>query len=303
MMRLLICVCVAALAFALGCSRPAGLPEIEALLAEHRVVQMAPGDACRIGVPKIIQVNRYWHDAPQILDEDGDGNVAYSFVSQVGMSVESVGDWETVTELICKSLESSEVTAEQLFRHRDDRVRYATYYALGQRSPISEHFPNSSPQIVAELARIASEEDVYEADEAIDILWQSRIYSEGAFTGAINHPCAQIRLAALLYLHLHRAKLTDDEKKNALPHLVDCLADRDGVVRVSAYGKINNLLRDWLQAAESGGQLPDGMAAMIETIPHGPVGGSWYADVSRPIIRSLHEDQVEWNEWLASHGL
>ncbi len=302
MMRdLLLCVGVATLTFVLGCGRPAGLAEIEALLAEHRVVQMAPGDAIRTGVPKIIQVNRSWSDSPQIRDKNGDGNPSYSFVSQVHMSVESVGDWQTVTETIRHSLESSEVSAEQLFRHRDDRVRFAAYYMLGQNSPISEHLPNSSSQIAAELARIASGQDLYEVAQAIDLLQNFDVYHGDAFAGAIHHPCSQIRLAALFYLAC--AELTDDKKKDAMPHLVTCLGDRDTVVREAAYGEVRQVLRDWQQVAESGGELPDGVAAMIETAPQGLRGPSWYSAVSGPITTSLAENQVKWNEWLVSHGL
>jgi hypothetical protein len=289
------------LTFALGCSRPTGLPEIEKVLADQRVVQMAPGDPCALGVPKVILVNRYWHDSPQILDKNGDGNLAYSFVSQVGMSVESVGDWQTVIELIHDRLESSDVTAEELFRHRDDRVRFATYFTLGQYSPISDHFPNSSDRIVAELAQIASSKNVYEAAEAIDLLSRSRIHSQNAFQGAVSHPCAQIRLAAIL--DVANGKLTDDEMKEVLPHLVTCLGDRDTVVRESAYSTISLFVTRWQRLVDSGGALPDDVAAMIKTVPSRSENANWYREVSMPFTESLQERQVEWDQWLASHGL
>lgn len=294
-MRSFVCMFSAVLAFAVGCGRPAGLPEIENLLAEHRVIQMVPGDPVQIGVSKTIQVNQYWHDFPQTRDENGDGNLAYCFSPQVGMSVESIGNWKTITESIHDSLEFSAVSAEELLRHRDDRVRFATYYALGQYGPISDHFPNSSPEIVKELARIASGGDVYEAAAAIELLGEDDVYCEAAFSGAVRHPCAQIRLAALGYLDF--AGLTDEQKKNVLPHLVACLGDRDSIVRQCAYGRLNRLLQD----SRTDGELPDDLAALIATIPHGLVGGAWYEDISRPIARILCEDQREWNKWLASH--
>jgi hypothetical protein len=285
----------------MGCSRPTGLPEIEALLAEHRVVDMASGDAVRIGDTKIIQVRRYWSDASQIRDEDGDGNPAYSFVSQLGMSVESVGNGHSVAELIRHSLEASDVSAEELFRHRDDRIRFATYYTLGQYSPFSEHFPNSSPLILEELARIASNQDVYEAAQAIDLLERSRIYSKDAFQGAVSHPCAQIRLAALF--DVTTATLTDDEMKEVLPHLVTCLGDRDTVVRESAYSTISLFVTRWQRLVDSGGALPDDVAAIIKTVPSRPENATWYREVSTPFTESLQKSQVEWEQWLASHGL
>lgn len=302
-MKRFLCVIVAI--FVLGCIRWAtstsGLPAIEALLAEHRVVQMAPGDPIRTGRPKIIQIYRHWSDETRKRDENEDGRPRYSFVSQVGMSVHSVGDWKAVTELISSSLESSETTAEQLFRHRDDRIRFATYYTLGQRSPIAEYFPNSSPQIVAELARIVSGGDVYEAALSIDLLNHSRVYSQEAFVAAIKHPCAQIRLAALTYLS--GATLNDDERKKALTHLVARLDDRDTVVREAAYCGITDLVADWRRVADSGGKLPDGVAGLIETIPSSPENAIWYRDVSRPITELLHTNKSQWTAWLASHGL
>lgn len=287
----------AVLVFAVGCGRPAGLPEIENLLAEHRVIKMVPGAPVKIDVPKTIQVNQYWHDFAQTRDENEDGRLAYCFSPQVGMSVESVGNWKTITELIHDSLELSAVSAEELLRHRDDRVRFATYYALGQHRPISEHFPNSSPGIVKELARIAWGADVYEAAAAIELLDGDHVYCEAAFRGAVRHPCVQIRLAALGYLDV--ARLTDEQKKDVLPQLVVCLGDRDNVVRQCAYGRLNDLLRDWQQLARTDGELPENVAALLETIPYdSAVGG-----VSRPIARVVYEDQSKWKKWLASHGL
>ena len=289
----------AALVIVIGCGRsvtpPGGSADIEAALSDYRVVQFSPGDATQTRGPKIIQVFQDWADTRQIRNEDAEGRVGYSYAPQITMSVNVAGDWKAVTELIRGALESSSVTPEELLRNPDDRVRLATYYALGQSEPIPDRFPNSSRQIIAELAQTASGKNVYEAAQALSLLGASGVFNMEAFVGAVEHPCTQIRLAALSYSG--SATLTDEETTRLLPRLVECLADRDRVVREAAYSRVSIIIQQWRAFAQSGGKLPEDIRALIETVPRSPE--NWYRDLSRPTAKSLATNKAEWKAWLA----
>ena len=302
-MRLLV-VILGCLAFT-GCggsSKPKSeLARIETRLGKYRVQNMADGDSLIGGGnsgPAIIQVSRRWADHPQIKKETPDGHAGFSFTSQISFYVAVAGDSSAVVKEIADAMENDPTITKKLFRHSDPRIRLATYYTLEHSEPFSTHLPKSQDVVLSELAHTVASSDVFASVKALDLL--SDTFSEAAFHNAMEHPCAQVRLAG--FLQMRRAKMTDAERLSALPILVAQLDHRDRVVRESAYANIDSLMQHWRQEKHDGRELPADLEALIQSVPSDPGNGNWFKEMAAA-AKLIIDNQQQWTDWLETNGV